>query len=256
VDKAYVSQWMETVNSGLIKASFKLVNIMKTKILAFAMLLFAFSVQSQDKDNTLSPEEFALGWELLFDGSTLKGWKAYNGDEPQSWKVDENSIYCDGTEGGDDIMTTETFRDFDLKFDWRIEENGNSGVIYMVREGKQWGKPYRTGPEYQIYDHSGEYGNKSVGSLYDVYGTAENKTVNPAMQWNSGRIRVSNGLITHWVNGIIVLQCQLFSDDWNEKVAESKWKDNPYFAKSPFGHIDFQNHRAKIWLKNIKIRKL
>jgi hypothetical protein len=230
---------------------------MRTTILAIvAILCFALSGQSQEKDNTLNPEEFAQGWELLFDGATLKGWKAYNGDEPQSWKVDENSIYCDGRKGGDDIMTIDAFYDFDLKFDWRIEENGNSGVIYMVREGKQWGRPYLTGPEYQIYDHSGEFGKTSVGSLYDVYETSEDKKVNPAMQWNSGRIRLSNGLITHWVNGIIVLQCQLYSDDWNERVAESKWKDNPYFGKSLFGHIDFQNHGAKIWLKNVKIRRL
>jgi hypothetical protein len=76
------------------------------------------------------------------------------------------------------------------------------------------------------------------------------------MQWNSGRIRISKGLVTHWVNGVIVMQCQLYSDDWNKKVSESKWKDNKYFGKSPFGHIDLQNHGAMVWYKNIKILRL
>lgn len=229
---------------------------MKTIIFISVTFLFSISVMAQEKDNALTPEEFAAGWELLFDGESLNGWKAYNGAEPKSWSVNDNAIYCDGSKGGNDIMTVESFGDFDFKFHWRIEENGNSGVIYRVREGKQWGQPYLTGPEYQVYDHQDKFDNKSVGSLYDVYPTSEDKKVNPAMEWNSGRIRISKGLVTHWVNGVIVMQCQLYSDDWNEKVAASKWKDNPYFGKSPFGHIDFQNHGAKVWYKNIKIRRL
>lgn len=231
---------------------------MKIKTSVFIIVFYALSLTgfTQEKDNALTPEEFAAGWELLFDGESLNGWKAYNGDEPRTWSVNDNAIYCDGSGGGDDIMTEEAFGDFDFKFDWRIEENGNSGVIYRVREGQQWGQPYITGPEYQVYDHQNEFGNKSVGSLYDVYPTSENKQVNPAMEWNSGRIRISDGLITHWVNGEMVMQCQLGSGDWKEKVASSKWKNNPYFGKSPFGHIDFQNHGAKVWFKNIKIRRL
>lgn len=229
---------------------------MKTIIFISVTFLFSISVMAKEKDNALTPEEFAAGWELLFDGESLNGWKAYNGAEPKSWSVNDNAIYCDGSKGGNDIMTIKSFGDFDFKFHWRIEENGNSGVIYRVREGKQWGQPYLTGPEYQVYDHQDKFDNKSVGSLYDVYPTSRDKKVNPAMEWNSGRIRISKGLVTHWVNGVIVMQCQLYSDDWNEKVAASKWKDNPYFGKSPFGHIDFQNHGANVWYKNIKIRKL
>ncbi|NLB25418.1 MAG: DUF1080 domain-containing protein, partial [Bacteroidales bacterium] len=113
---------------------------MKHTFLITAVLLFSYSAQSQD--NQLTSEEFAEGWELLFDGETLKGWKAYNGDVPKSWSVNENSIYCDGSRGGDDIMTIEKYGDFDLKFEWKIEERGNSGVIYRAREGKQWSKAH------------------------------------------------------------------------------------------------------------------
>lgn len=230
---------------------------MKYTLLFVSFLLISYSAQSQQEDNTLTPEEFAAGWELLFDGETLKGWKAYNGEEPQTWSVKENSIYCDGTKGGDDIMTVEQFEDFDLKFHWKIEKNGNSGVIYRVREGKQWSQPYLTGPEYQVHDEEpGKFGTHSTGAYYDVYPTSENKEVNPEMEWNTGRIRISEGLVTHWVNGEIVMQCQMYSDDWKQKVAESKWHDDPYFGKSPFGHIDFQNHGHEVWYKNVKIKRL
>jgi hypothetical protein len=229
---------------------------MKYTIIALAILFFSISVQSQEKDNTLTPEEFSAGWVLLFDGESLDGWKAYNGEEPKSWKVDENAIYCEGTKGGDDIMTEESFGDFDLKFQWKIEAGGNSGVIYLTREGKEWSQPYLTGLEYQVYDENTAFTKNSVGSVYDVYAPSQNKSVNPAMEWNTGRIRLSKGMITHWVNGELVVQCQLYSEDWNERVAASKWKDKPYYGKSPFGHIDFQNHGSKVWYKNVKIVKL
>ena len=154
---------------------------MKNLVFIIVLSLFAGSLTAQDTDNTLSPEEFAVGWELLFDGETMKGWKAYNGGkQAKSWSVEDNALYCDGTQGGDDIMTIRSFRDFDLKFDWKIGEGGNSGVIYMTREGKQWSRPYLTGPEYQVYgEEEGVFGNHSVGSIFDVYEVSENKKVKP-----------------------------------------------------------------------------
>lgn len=230
---------------------------MKKVCFVFLVVMIFLTVQAQEKDNTLTPEELLNGWELLFDGETLKGWKAFNGDAPQTWTVDENSIYCDGTKGGDDILTIGQFEDFDLKFTWRIEENGNSGVIYRVREGKQWSQPYITGPEYQVHDEPvPNFSKTSVGSFYDVYSPSREKSVNATMEWNTGRIRISDDLVTHWVNGAIVMQCQMHSENWNKKVSESKWKNNPFFGKSPFGHIDFQNHGFKVWYKNIKIKRL
>jgi hypothetical protein len=230
---------------------------MNKLIILTALLVLHISVYSQDKENILTPEEFAAGWINLFDGESLDGWKAYNGDAPKSWTMKDNAIYCDGKEGGDDLMTVAHFADFDLKFEWKIGEDGNSGVIYRVREGNQWSRPYLTGPEYQVFgEGSGVFDKNSTGSFYDVYPTSSNKVVKPAMEWNSGRIRISNNLVTHWVNGVIVMQCQMHSDEWEQAVANSKWKNNPYFAKSPFGHIDFQNHGYQVWYRNVKILRL
>lgn len=235
----------------------------KTSLLISAALLCTLSLSAQQanqktdvKDNTLTPEEFAEGWELMFDGSTLNGWKAYNGNAFKAWSINDNALHCEPAKGGEDIFSIDCFGDFDLKFDWKIEKSGNSGVIYMSREGQQWSRPYQTGPEFQVFDDAASFDKNSVGSLYDVYPPYKNRKLNPAMEWNSGRIRLSKGVITHWVNGEIVMQCKLYSDDWNTRVAKSKWKDDPYFGKSPFGHIDFQNHGSKVWYKNIKIHRL
>lgn len=229
--------------------------VMKTTIIYVIFLFLPVSIFAQEAENSLTPEEFEQGWELLFDGKTLTGWKAYNGDIPKSWSVKDNAIYCDGKKGND-LMTVDAFEDFDFTFMWKIPNKGNSGVIYRVREGEQWRQPYQTGAEYQVFGENENFSKTSVGSLYDVYPPSTEKMVNPAMEWNSGRIRISNGMITHWVNGKIVLQCQIGTDDWKAKVADSKWKDNPFFMKSSFGHIDFQNHGSEVWYKNIKIRRL
>lgn len=227
---------------------------MKLKGLFALLLLCAISLTAQEQDNKLSPDELASGWELLFDGETLDGWRSYTKNREIGWVVDEASLHYAGEKGVDDLMTEEMYGDFDFKFTFRTE--GNSGVIYRARSEKQWGRPYQTGPEFQVHNDVGEFNKNSTGSLYDVYAPSEDKKLLPYPAWNTGRIRISNGLVTHWVNGVIVVQCEMYSEDWNERVANSKWKNNKYYGKSPFGHIDFQNHGAKVWYKNLKIKKL
>jgi hypothetical protein len=227
---------------------------MNLKVL-FAIILFcSISSNAQENNNRLSPQELANGWELLFDGETLNGWRSYDEKNEIGWIVDEASLHYNGAKGVDDLMTAEMYGDFDFKFTWKTM--GNSGVIYRVRAENQWGRPYQTGPEFQVHDDAGEFNKNSTGSFYDVIETSKDKKVLNYPAWNTGRIRLSNGLVTHWVNDVIVMQCELYSEAWNEKVAQSKWKNNPYYGKSPFGHIDFQNHGAKVWYKDLKIKKL
>ena len=129
-------------------------------------------------------------------------------------------------------------------------------MIWRAREGKQWSAPYLTGPEYQVFDEQDQFGKQSTASCYDVYEPNKDKKLNPAMSWNSGRIRVSQGQVTYWLNGAITVSYELHSADWKERVANSKWRDNPYYGMSPFGHIDFQNHGNQVWYQNVKIRRL
>jgi hypothetical protein len=156
---------------------------------------------------------------------------------------------------GGDILTIEQFENFELKIDWRIAPKGNSGIMYRVTETE--GAPYMTGPEYQVLDDAGhgdgKSGKTSAGSLYAVYEPSK-KVVKPAGEWNSTRIVVNGKKIEHWLNGEKVVEAEIGSDDWNQRVANSKWKSAKRYAQEPKGHIDLQDHGDKVEYKNIKIR--
>ncbi len=86
----------------------------------------------------LSEAEREQGWALLFDGETFNGWKGVNTpDFPYNgWRVENGYIRTIIPGPAGDIITTGTYRDFDLRFSWRIEKGGNSGVKYLVAEGR------------------------------------------------------------------------------------------------------------------------
>lgn len=219
--------------------------------------------------NTLSEDERAAGWELLFDGSTLTGWKRYNHDTiGPLWSVKEGAILCDGTglgEGsgamGGSLLTTRTFGNFDLTFEWKISPGGNSGVLYHVVESPEFGHDYETGPEYQVMDDAGWQGGELkpaqlVGSNYDMFEAPANKKVMPVGEWNTGRIVYNNGHVEHWLNGEKTVEFEEGSEDYNQRYQSSKWVDYPGWNKSKTGAISLQDHGAPVYYRNIKIRAL
>ncbi len=94
---------------------------------------------------TLTAAEKAAGWKLLFDGKSLAGWRSYKTETPPTgWRAENGELIRDG-EGGD-LMTAEQYGDFEMRFDWKITESGNSGVIYRIATTEPY--PWHTGPEY------------------------------------------------------------------------------------------------------------
>lgn len=208
---------------------------------------------TQDTDVAESKSE----WQVLFDGTSLEKWRGYKQPEIGSgWKIEEGALYFDGS-GGGDIVTQEEFADFELVFDWRVAEGANSGVMYRVSLGDA--APYLTGPEYQILDDDrhgdGRNPLTSSASLYGLY-APENKTLKPVGEWNEARIVVSGQHVEHWLNGVKVVACEIGSDDWNERVAGSKFRQWRKFAQNASGHICLQDHGDRIWFRNIRIRPL
>jgi len=106
--------------------------------------------------NTLDQQEIADGWILLFDGKTTNGWRSFKQDGIVGWEVQDGNLVGLGKGGdlGGDIITTEQFEDFELYFEWAIEEAGNSGVLYRVLEA-DYPAVYATGPEFQVLDDAG-----------------------------------------------------------------------------------------------------
>ena len=219
-------------------------------------------------DNTLTPAEIERGWVLLFDGQSADQWRGYNKDYfPSGWEVVDGTIHCIGSgrgEAGDggDIITREKFRNFELALEWKLDTGGNSGIFYLAREVE--GEPiWKNAPEMQILDNVhhpdaelGIAGNRQAGALYDLI-PAVPQTAKPVGEWNSVKIMVYNGTVVHSMNGEQVLEYHLWTDDWKEMVANSKFKDYELFINTAEeGHIGLQDHGDDVWFKNIKIRML
>ena len=148
-------------------------------------------------------------------------------------------------------MTRKKYKNFELKFDWKIAEGGNSGVIYRANKGK--------GLEYQVLDDErhirGKTPNSSAAALYDLVGPVADKPYHSAGEWNSGRIVCNGNHIEHWLNGTKVLEIEIGSDDWNERFAKSKFVGAENFANRA-NNIQFQDHGADVSYRNILIREL
>jgi hypothetical protein len=211
---------------------------------------------------TLTAEQQAEGWKLLFDGVSKNGWRTFKNKENNSWEVVDGTLHCKpfddkGTNQRADLITVDQYENFELAFDWKISAQGNSGVMFHVSEN--FDEPYATGPEYQVLDDKGYPGEVAEtnfsGSDYGLY-AAQNKKLNPVGEWNSGKIIVKGNHVEHWLNGVQVVSYELHSDEWKKLVAKSKWKDFPAYATTKTGFIDLQDHGHEVWFKNIMIKTL
>lgn len=205
---------------------------------------------------TASAAPDAEGWRSLFDGRTLAGWRAYRGTSaPKGWRVVDGLLVRE-SEGGD-IVTTEVFRDFELELDWMVRDGGNSGIMYRVAEDTENG--YETGPEMQVLDDAKHADGKSrltaAGALYGLYPAPEG-VVKPAGEWNHARIVVRGNHVEHWLNGVKTAEAEMNSPEWNEKVAASKFREWPGYAKAREGRILLQDHGDWVAYRNIRIRPL
>lgn len=203
--------------------------------------------------------EAEQGWRPLFDGSNLSGWRGYRQEAfPQKgWDIQEGALHCfPGGEGGD-LVTLEQFSDFELAFEWKVAPGANSGLMYRVAETDEY--TFMTGPEYQVLDDAahedGENPLTSTASLYALY-SPEGKALKPVGEFNEARIVLRGDHVEHWLNGQKVVEADLGSEDWNKRIAESKFKDWERFAKAPSGHIALQDHGDEVWYRNIRIRPL
>jgi hypothetical protein len=204
--------------------------------------------------NTLTAAETAAGWKLLFDGKTTAGWRGFKTPEPDAgWTVKDGALSPD-PKTSRDIMTKDSFENFELSFEWKISPKGNSGVMFHVIE--QGDETYQSGPEYQVLDNSrGERPLEQAGALYALYAPTMDMT-KPVGEWNRGRIVVDHGKVQHWLNGMKVVEYDMNSADFKSRVAASKFKAWPQFASSPTGHIALQNHGDDVAYRDIRIRVL
>lgn len=218
-----------------------------TRLLGSLMAIGCLSLPTQAADDD---------WIDLLSGKTLKAWRGYRATEvPKGWVINDGILSLVSRDG--DLITREQFGDFDLRFEWKINPGGNSGVKYFVSEKAQ--RSHSLGPEYQLIDRASlptDVNPKSVtGALYALYAPAKEVTQTTG-EWYSGRIHVDRGRIRHWLNDSLIVDALLDSDDWKSRLAKSKFAEEKNYAAAPRGHISLQDHGVGSQFRAIKIRPL
>ncbi len=225
------------------------------------------SAVKQAAPNTLSDAEKKEGWQLLFDGKTTAGWHTYGQTAVGSaWKVKDGTIVLEASEkssyqtkGGGDIVTNSEYENFDLKIEWKIAKNGNSGILFDVKEDPKYKETWHTGPEMQVLDNDGHPDGKikkhRAGDLYDLI-SCSTETVKAVGEWNLAEIRLNKGKLDLFLNGVNVVSTTMWDDNWWALVKGSKFVKMPDFTKYKSGRIALQDHGCDVWFRNIKIRKL
>ncbi len=228
--------------------------------------------QEQAAPNTLSEQEKDQGFVLLFDGETSAGWRGFKKDHfPAAWTIEDGALKCNGSgrgeagaEDGGDIIYDKEFSNFHLKLEWKISEGGNSGIFYLGQELPEYSAIWMTAPEMQVLDNErhpdallGKDGNRQAGSLYDLI-PAVPQNAKPAGEWNSVEIICYKGTVVHKQNGETVLEYHLWTPEWDELVAGSKFPGlNPDWAKvAATGYIGLQDHGDDVWFRSVKIKEL
>ncbi|TWT88258.1 hypothetical protein Mal64_17370 [Pseudobythopirellula maris] len=220
--------------------------------LRFNLLLAIAALSSAGSAATGEPTD--PGW---IDLGSPSVWRGYRQEEfPESWSIDPQSVITTDGQAGVDLVTRDEFGDFDLRFEWKITPAGNSGVLYRVTE--KGDATYHTGPEYQVLDNNGIVdleSRHSAGAIYGLYPPTAD-AANPAGEWNTARIMISNGHVRHWVNDQLVAEATIGSDDWRSRVAETKFAAWERFAQSPRGRIALQQHGARVWYRGMRVLPL
>lgn len=218
-------------------------------------------------DSTMNETDSA-GFVSMFDGTTTSGWHSYGKTTAgELWKVNEGVLYLDTTKkvgyqtiGGGDLVTDKEYENFDLKLEWKIAPNGNSGLIFLINEDTaKYKEAWYTGFEMQILDNDGHSDGKIIkhraGDLYDLISSSK-ETVKPVGEWNEAEIILDHGKLDMFLNGTNVVSTTLWDDNWNKLVAGSKFKDMPDFATFKKGKIALQDHGNMVSFRNIQIKEL
>ena len=225
------------------------------------------------------------GYIVLFDGTSLEGWRGYGKDHvPGRWVLEDGCLKVCGTgegEGqrgdGGDIIFAHKFKNFEMLFDWKVSKGGNSGVFYLAQEvttekdGKTIYEPiYISSPEYQLLDNAnhpdaklGKDNNRQSASLYDMI-PAVPQNQKPYGEWNTGKVMVYKGTVVHGQNEENVVEYHLWTQQWTDmlqasKFSQAKWPLafellNNCGGENHEGYIGFQDHGDDIWIRNVRIK--
>jgi hypothetical protein len=199
---------------------------------------------------TLDDKEKADGFEALFNGGDLSGWKVFESKEG-TWTAADSTIVCNG-KGGGWLGTEREYDNFELRLEYRLQPGGNSG-IYLRAPDKGWIS--RVGMEIQILDDADpKYAKldfyQYCGSIYHVV-PPKRRATKPAGQWNALHITADGRQIIVGLNGKEIVNADL---DWylrDPAVA----KEHPGLKRTT-GRVGLQCHSDPVVFRNLRIKPL
>jgi len=203
------------------------------------------------------PQKSTTKWRVLFDGTSLDAFRGYKTDKvPSGWRIADGVLVKDAPVA--DIVSKDEFGDFELEVEWKIGEAGNSGIFYRGTE--EYDHIYWSAPEYQLLDDIKATDNKTrltcAGAAYALYPSPAGH-LKAVGEWNRTRIVAKGSHVEHWLNGVKLLEYELWSPDWEAKVKSSKFAAYPNFGRAKKGHIAFQgDHTGALAFRNIRVREI
>ena len=243
-----------------------------TKLLTLMLLstCLPFSATAEEV-NQLTKQEEQGGWELLFDGKSTEHWRNFRRDNVSNGWVAEDGALTRKNKGAGNIITKKKYENFEFSIEYRLTPKGNSGIMFRVTEEGQ--QPWHSGPEIQINDNIAGKDPQKAGWLYQLYPAKQAAwaqraeaaaglkpkpfdATRPPGEWNHVYLRVTPQQCIIAMNGIVYSRFKIGSDDWNKKVAASKFAKYDIFGKAKEGHICLQDHGDVVSFRNIKIREL
>jgi len=207
----------------------------------------------QPKDNRLTAQEQREGWKLLFDGETTEGWRCNKDDSINPGVIEDDALQVAAAGCRYLYYADETFDDYVLRLQMRQEKKGaNSGIFLHIKNPQ---KPLVSGFEVQV--EQGGSGMDSLGAIYDLV-PAKMDMQKPAGKWNQIEIRSDGPRLSVKVNGEKTAEIDLYR--WTDPGKRPDGSDHKFkgaMAERPReGYIMLQEHGARVWYKNIKIREL
>jgi hypothetical protein len=214
--------------------------------------------------NRLTPAEQKAGWKLLFDGKSFDGWHNFKRKGVRAgWQVKDGAMVCADPHNAGDLVTTGKYDWFELSLEYNIAVGGNSGI--MVHVTNDGGAIWATGPEIQLEDNVKAADPERCGWMYQMYKPPIDPKTNkpldatkPAGQWNHIRVKIAAPPAKSEVavNGVKYYDFVWNSDDFKARIAKSKFRNMPHFAKSDSGFIGLQGDHGSISFRNIKLLPL
>lgn len=186
------------------------------------------------------------------------------GNQPPAagWVVEDGTLIR--TMAAGDIISKNEYENFILEFSWTIDQGGNAGIKYRL---KNFPKPEGgglsgwLGIEYQLLDDfnsTGEGKNPVVAtaSMYHILPVSKDKVLKPHDEINYGKIVVMGNSVEHWLNGKCVRKCTIGSQEWKKGIQAGKFRDVEGFGLNTEGRLLLQDHGAGITFHTLTIREV